>query len=186
AGYCAILNFTRHGPQYIDNAYPAEWQAEYEASSFHFLDPVFVWALAKSNGDIRWSEVKLPDFGSIFKKARKHNLMYGAAFVRMVNRNKTLVSVAREDRELEDQEMLHVSNLVSSLVHEIAEDRTLSEKELAAIQILANDATLESAAKTLGISVSAVKARLATARTKTNADTNYHLVAYCLRAQLIT
>jgi DNA-binding CsgD family transcriptional regulator len=70
-------------------------------------------------------------------------------------------------------------------VQEAGNDKTLTAKELDALQCLANDMTLDAAARHLGVSTAAVKARLSAARQRLGAETNYHAVAVALRSKLI-
>jgi LuxR family transcriptional regulator, quorum-sensing system regulator SdiA len=184
SGFSVVLNYTRRGPEYFESTYPTEWQDEYENGHYYYKDPVFIWALA-ANGDKRWSEIPVPDLGRIMRIARRHGLIFGAAFARTINRNKSLISVARDDRELTDDEMTALSAAVNELVSESGRDQSLSPKELGAIQCLADDMNLDQAADHLGVSSAAVKARLSTARAKLGIATNYHLVAAALRAKLI-
>jgi LuxR family transcriptional regulator, quorum-sensing system regulator SdiA len=184
AGFSLLLNFTRQGPEYLDSTYPLAWQEEYDTGHYYFKDPVLIWSLART-GDRRWSAVGLPDLARVMVRAKLHNLNYGAAFVRTSGKSRSLLSVARSDRELSDAEMGKVSESFTALVQEAGNDKTLTAKELDALQCLANDMTLDAAARHLGVSTAAVKARLSAARQRLGAETNYHAVAVALRSKLI-
>ncbi len=184
AGFSLLLNFTRQGPEYLDSTYPAAWQEEYDAGHYYIKDPVLIWSLART-GDRRWSAVVLPDLARVMARARLHGLNYGAAFVRTSGKSRSLLSVARSDRELTDEEMGKVSESFTSLVQDVGNDKTLTVKEIEALQCLANDMTLDAAARHLGVSAAAIKARLSAARQRLGAETNYHAVAVALRAKLI-
>ena len=184
AGFSVLLNFTREGPEYLESTYPDEWQEEYETGHYHFKDPVLLWTMA-TNGDKRWSEVPFPDLGRVMKKARRHGLIFGGVFSRTVNKNKSLLSLSRDDRELTDEEMKRASASFTSLVQDMGKDRNLTQKELEALQCLANDMNIDATASELGISAAAVKARLLSARHRLQCETNYHAIATALRLKLI-
>lgn len=184
AGFSLLLNFTRHGPEYLESTYPPAWQEEYDAGHYYYKDPVLIWSLA-ARGDKRWSAVPLPDALRVMQRAKAYGLNYGAAFVRAAGKSRSLLSVARSDRELTDEEIGHLSQRFTDLVQAASNDRTLTLKEIEALQCLANDMTLDGAARALGVSVAAVKARLSSARQRLGAETNYHAVAVAVRARLI-
>lgn len=184
AGFSVLLNFTREGPEYLESTYPQKWQEEYDAGHYYYRDPVLLWAMGW-NGDKRWSSVPFPDVARVMKRARLHGLGFGCAFSRVIGKNKSLLSVARPDREFTDAEMLSLSESFDLLVCTMGSDRTLTRKELDALQCLANDMNLDAAAGYLGVSVAAVKARLLSARSRLGAETNYHAVAVALRTKLI-
>lgn len=184
AGFSLLLNFSRQGPEYLDSTYPAAWQEEYDAGHYYYKDPVLIWSLA-ATGNRRWSAVPFPDALRVMKRARVYGLNFGAAFVRTEGKNRSLLSVARSDRELTDGEMILLAENFDTLLHHARNDRTLTSKELEALQCLANDMTLDVAARHLGVSAAAIKARLSTARQRLGAETNYHAVAVAMRAKLI-
>ena len=184
AGFSVLLNFTREGPEYLESTYPEKWQEEYDAGHYYYKDPVLIWAMG-FNGDRRWSAIPFPDVARVMKRARLQGLNFGAAFTRVVGRNKSLLSVSRSDRELSDEEIAWLSASFGQRVCAVGADRTLTRKELEALQCLANDMNLDAAASHLGVTVAAVKARLMSARLRLGADTNYHAVAVALRTKLI-
>lgn len=184
AGFSLLLNFSRQGPEYLDSTYPSAWQEEYDAGHYYYKDPVLLWSLART-GNKRWSAVPFPDVLSVMKRARAYGLNYGAAFVRTEGKNRSVLSVARSDRELTDDEMIRLAENLDALLQRARNDRTLTSKELEALQCLANDMTLEVAARHLGVSTAAIKARLSAARQRLGAETNYHAVAVAMRAKLI-
>lgn len=185
AGFSVLLNHTRRGPEYLDSTYPADWQEEYDSGHFYYKDPVLLWAMAVSGGDKRWSEVPIPDLGGVMKKARRHGLIFGAAFTRTLNKTKSLISVARDDRELTDAEMADLSTSVTALVQDTTFDKNPTPKELEVLQCLANDLSLEGAAQHLCLSNSAVKARLASVRKRTGLETNTGVLGLAFRQKLI-
>lgn len=184
AGFSLLMNFSRQGPEYLDSTYPVAWQKEYDTGHYYYKDPVLLWSLAKT-GDRRWSAVPLPDAFRVMKRAKAFGLNYGAAFVRTEGPNRSLLAVARSDRELTDEEMDLLSQAFDALLSHARNDKSLTVKELEALQCLADDMTLDVAAQHLGVTKAAMKGRLSTARQRLGAETNYHAIAVAIRAKLI-
>ena len=103
-GFAVALDIHWNGPLYSHNEYPEVWARLYFDKNFFVLDPLFYWTVVKS-GQIRWSEVKLPDPRGVLKKAAEHGLRYGCTFSQKESDRRHLLSLARSDRELTDEEM---------------------------------------------------------------------------------
>lgn len=128
---------------------------------------MLLWAVTVSRGDKRWSEVPIPDLRGVMKKARRHGLIFSAAFTRTLNKTKSLIPVVRDGREPPDWEMAELSVAVTALVHDTTCDQRPTPSRPEVPLCLANDASLERAAQHLCLSDSAVNARLpATSRTR--------------------
>lgn len=182
-GCFVMVNHSRNGPEFMHSTYPRDWQVEYDSNSFHAKDPAFMWSLV-NRGQKRWSEIRLPDVAGIYKKARRHGLIYGAIFSRGLVK-KSVLSVGRDDRELTDQEMETLANWFDEFINICNSNLQLTPRQLDVLQCLANDMTVEEAATNLEISQSAVKKRLSDARKQVGCKTNYFLVAGAARANLI-
>lgn len=183
-GYFVMVNHVRMGPEFIQSSYPQDWQAEYDQNAYHLRDPILLWSLAQ-DGARRWSEVTIPDAFGVMKRARRHGLVFGAVFSRGVSIKKSVLSVARDDRELTDKEMTVLAEWFDQYVMACNNKQPFSVKELKVLQCLANDMTVEEAATYLNISGSAAKARLKTARDRHGVKTNTRIVATALRSNLI-
>ena len=79
SGFVLAFNYTFRGPEFFDSTYAEEWQNEYEDKGYYFKDPILLWSVAFS-GDKRWSDIPLPDLGSVMERAKKFGLNYGATF----------------------------------------------------------------------------------------------------------
>lgn len=183
AGYSIVLNYTRSGPEYVESHYDPEWQAEYDRKRLYWRDPVLMWAMA-SDGNKRWSSVPIPDLGGVMKKARRYGLVFGGAFARSSNFGKSLLSVARDDRELSDNEIEALSAALDQLLLTLG-DRGLTEKEVAVLRCLSEDMSHDQVAKHLNISASAVKLRLNSARQRLGTNTTYGALREAIRQKLI-
>lgn len=184
SGYSILVNVNVRGYEYFESSYPPAWQDEYEKRRYYAFDPVLVWSLF-STGDKQWSEVPIPDLRRFMNSAKKHGLVYGAAFSRKTGANRSLLSVSRPDRELLPQEMMFLSGLATEFFESLEDGRGLSKGEIAVLQCLSEDKNVKEASEHLGISESAAKERLASARRKVGCKTNYQLVATALRKNLI-
>ena len=183
-GYFVMLNHVRMGPEFIQSSFSQDWQAEYDQNAYHLRDPTFLWSLA-NNGTRRWSEIRIPDACGVMKRARRYGLIFGAVFSQGKATKKSVLSVARDDRELNDKEMTVLADWFDQYVIACNNKQPFSIKELNVLQCLANDMTVEEAATHLNISVSAAKARLKTARDRHGVKTNTRIVATALRSNLI-
>ncbi len=183
-GYFVMVNHVRMGPEFIQSNYPQEWQTEYDENAYHLRDPTFLWGLT-NNGARRWSEIKIPDAFGVMKRARRHGLIFGAVFSKGVFTKKSVLCVARDDREVTDEEMVLLADWFDQYVTACNNKHPFSAKELDVLQCLSNDMTVEKAAAHLNISASAAKARLKTARDRFGAKTNTWIVATAIRSNLI-
>lgn len=103
-GFAVALDIHWNGPLYSHNEYPEAWAKLYFDKNFFVLDPLFYWTVVKT-GHIRWSEVTLPDPRGVLKKAAEHGLKYGCTFSQKESNRRHLLSLARSDRELSDEEV---------------------------------------------------------------------------------
>jgi len=184
-GSILAFNVGFKGPEHFHSTYPELWRDEYEAASLHFVDPAVMWPLLNA-GDIRWSEIKLPDIRGVFKKARSHNLNHGAVFSRQIGNTKTILSVSRHDRELTDGEMISLSvqwDRLSSLVDGRA---GLTEKEMKVLACARDGFDYGETAAELNISLGAVKARMEKARSKLGANSVAQAVAMAITRKYFT
>jgi len=169
-GYTVGLHIRFASPLYMRSTYPVAWQKKYTASNFALRDPLVFWGVSKT-GVIRWSEIDLPDPFGILREAAAHGLTYGvvAATGRITSRS--VVGVARADREFSDSELGAVEALANSL-HATAEPpEDLTPAMVEALSLIGQGFRHAAAAAELGISESALKARLASARQRLGANT---------------
>lgn len=185
SGFTLVANKTPFGVEYFDSTYPEEWQMLYKLRHMVWIDPIVLNAMLYGNSDNRWSEIKLPDARGVWKKARVYGLVYGATFARTRLMNKSLLSVARDDREFTDEEMAALSTWFDGFLTEVDNSLDLTEKEIEVIRLLARDMNIEEVAKNLSLTQSAVKTRLRQARTKAGCKNNTGLIAKASQAQLL-
>lgn len=169
-GYAAGLHIRFAAPLISDSTYDEKWTEHYTMNAYGLRDPIIGWGLS-CEGVIRWSELELPDPFDIWGQAAEYGLKYGLAISCGPMQSRTIVGVAREDREFTIHEAEHIAGIVRTL-HEIAEPKTeLTKAQLQALRCIADGDRHAAAAAKLGISESALKARLVSARDRLLART---------------
>ena len=170
AGFGAGLHIRFAAPLIAVNTYNPKWAEHYTVNAYGLRDPMISWGLSRE-GTTRWSEIELPDPFDIWGQAAEHGLIYGAAFACGPIQSRTIVGIAREDREFHDDEIDRVFGIVLAL-HELSEPPTeLTPAQIQALRCIADGDRHAAAAAKLGISESAFKARLISARTRLMART---------------
>lgn len=179
AGFILGLGLRFGKPDFLINRYPDSWTEEYQRENYFFGDPMTIWTMAKT-GCIRWSECSLPDLRGVMSEAKKHGLVYGATFVEVVQSQRSFLSIARHDRELSDSEMETLLSRLktwANLFTNYWQSIQLTPFEIAALAAIKSGDTQDDAAKTLGISRSALRQRLTTAAVKLRAPNSVSAVA---------
>ena len=187
AGFILVFNLNLRGYESFHSEYPKAWQQEYEERNYGWGDPVLLWAMA-TTGDARWSAIRWPDLKGVMEASRRFGINFGAVFSRRGaagETRKTVLSLARSDREFTDEEMMLLSRLMDGLVEEVGLDRNLSAKEIDALRHLRDGLTYKETAEALGIAVSTVKFRLSMARRKLGASSNSNALYVALQRNLI-
>ena len=168
--YAAGLHIRFAAPLISESTYVPEWTEHYTLNAYGLRDPMIAWGLS-CEGIIRWSELELPDPFNIWGQAAEFGLKYGLAISCGPIQSRTIVGAAREDREFTDDEAAHLAGIVRTL-HEVAEPKTeLTKAQLQALRCIADGDRHAAAAAKLGISESALKARLVSARDRLLART---------------
>ncbi len=98
---------------------PAAWQEAYTTGRYALRDPMVFWAIGAA-GATRWSEIRLPDPFGVLRKAAEHGLRFGAMISVGTIASRTLVGIARGDREFDDAEIAEARGLAQRL-HELSE-----------------------------------------------------------------
>jgi LuxR family transcriptional regulator len=176
SGCVVAFNMTLRGPEHLYNTFPPEWVEIYQRQNYFFLDPINMWTFLNT-GERRWSEVNIPDMRKIMPHAQRYGLVYGAIFSRSRVFKRSLLSVARADRELTDAEMSTLAAKFDSWTDMVMGGADLSDGEIAVLRGLKDGLERAELARQLGISESGLKQRLARACTKLQAKTPTQAVA---------
>jgi LuxR family transcriptional regulator len=183
-GFSAGLHIRFASPLVYVRTYPEAWLKLYDERAYALRDPIVFWGLAMT-GHTRWSSIRLADPFNIFGQATRHGLSYGLVFSTGPLTSRSIVGLARSDREFTDTEIEEVAPIVARL-HEAAEPPTgLTKAQIEALRLLANGDRHAAAAARLGISESALKARLQAARSRLGARTTAEALKKAREYQLL-
>lgn len=171
AGYFLGLHIRFASPLLTFHTYNPDWMDHYTQNAYALRDPMVAWGLAHS-GASRWSEIDLPDPFGIMSEAQTFGLVYGVCISCGPISSRTIAGVARRDREFSDEEMAELTRIVLRLHHESQPPDHLTRAEVEALEVVASGDRYAAGAARLGISESAFKARLASARKKLFARTS--------------
>lgn len=173
---CAVaLHIRFASPLYKFSTYPEAWRKTYDDNAFGLRDPLVFWGVGVL-GSARWSEIAMPDPFDILGKARSHGLTYGAvgSFGKITSRS--LMGIARDDRECTDSEIAEAMKILRKM-HDLAlPPSDLTPAMLEALSLVGRGYRHTAAAAELGISESALKARLSSARARLGARTTAEAV----------
>jgi LuxR family transcriptional regulator len=150
--------------------YDQRWVDHYTDNGFVLRDPMTAWGFS-TTGRIRWSDPSLPDPFCLFREAARFGLNFGFTIACGPIRSRTIGSFARGDREFSDNEIELAETIVTRL-HDLTEPpEELTRAQVEALRCIAGGDRHAAAAAKLGISESALKARITTARIRLMART---------------
>lgn len=155
--------------------WPEAWQDHYTSNVFGLRDPMVAWAFAKQ-GACRWSECPLPDPFGIIRQAAEFGLTYGATISHGRISSRSIVGLARTDREFTLDELVEAQGVVTLLHDKSEPPEKLTKAQREALTLVADGLRYAEAARKLGISESAFKLRLSSARTQLLAKTTAEAV----------
>lgn len=170
AGYFLALHIRFTSPLMLFQTYDKKWTEVYTERGYVLRDPMTAFAFSRS-GSTRWSNPRIPDPFGIFEEAKAYGLKYGVTISIGPIMSRTVCSVARSDREFTDEEIAALEKIAARL-HELAEPtHRLTKAQSEALKLIADGHRHAAAAAMLGISESALKVRLASARERLMART---------------
>ncbi|SOC17710.1 LuxR family transcriptional regulator [Rhodobacter sp. JA431] len=169
-GYFIGLHIRFAAPIMQFQTYPKEWIDYYTQQGYALRDPTIAWGFSME-GACRWSEFNLPDPFHILAEAKTFGLNYGVTVSCGKIASRTIASFTLHDREFREDEIAQISDLVRRL-HDITEPpQELTKAQIEALRCVAAGDRHAAAAAKLGITQSAFKARLLSARERLMART---------------
>lgn len=169
-GYYIGLHIRFAAPIMMFQTYPDAWTERYTANAYALRDPTIAWGFS-TTGAVRWSAMPIPDPFGIMADAAAHGLHYGLTLSWGPIRSRTISSFAHDAREFTDDEVETISTMVRRL-HDITEPpESLTKAQQEALRCIAEGDRHAAAAAKLGITESAFKARLISARERLMAKT---------------
>lgn len=170
AGFALGLHVRFAAAHIMVQTYPREWIDLYTSNGYLLCDPMVFWAFGNS-GACRWSELLYPDPHRIMEQAAAHGLRYGVAVSHGAVASRSFGGFARSDREFTDGEIALVEATVAELHDRATPPKGLTDAQRQALRLIATGHRHAEAAAHLGISESALKARLKSARDRLVART---------------
>ena len=170
AGYYIGLHIRFAAPLMDYQTYPQEWKDRYTEQAYALRDPLLAWGFGMT-GATRWSEIGIPDPFGILEDAARFGLNYGVAVSCGEIKSRTIAGAARSDREFTEPEMSAIQKIVLRLHDTTTPPDSLTKAQIEALGYIAAGDRHTAAAAKLGISESALKARLTAARQKLMART---------------
>ncbi len=184
AGFSAGLHIRFASPLIYVRTYDEAWTKIYDENAYALRDPLVFWGLGVK-GHTRWSAIRLPDPFNILGQARIHGLVFGAVVSCGPITSRSIVGMAHNEREFTDDEIAEAVKIVHNL-HLAAEPPTeLTPAQIEALRLLADGDRHAAAAAKLGISESAFKARLQSARVRLGARTTAQALKKAREYQLL-
>ncbi len=169
-GFFLGLHIRFTSPVMSFQTYNQAWTDHYTDNGYVLRDPMTAWGFC-TTGSTRWSNKKIPDPFGIFKKAAEFGLRYGVTISCGAISSRTIASIARADRDFTDAEIDEIQKIVLRL-HEMTEPpQKLTKAQIEALKHIADGDRHAAAAAKIGISESALKVRLASARQRLMART---------------
>ncbi|MBV7380554.1 helix-turn-helix transcriptional regulator [Maritimibacter dapengensis] len=162
-GYALGLHIRFAAAHLMIQTYDPRWTQRYTENGYMLADPMVFWGFG-NNGTIRWSEIDLPDPHNIMGQAADFGLKFGIAVTTGPTSSRTIGGFARGDREFTDGEMEKIQALVEKLHEQSTPPDNLTPAQRMALRLIAKGSRHAEAAALLGISESALKARLRAAR----------------------
>lgn len=162
-GFFLGLHIRFTSPLMTFQTYDAAWTEHYTKNGYVLRDPMTAWGFS-TTGWTRWSNDEVPDPFGIFKEAERFGLKYGVTISCGPISSRTIASAGRADREFLDAEVERIEAIVMRL-HDMTEPpQKLTKAQVEALKHIADGDRYAAAAAKLGISESALKARLTSAR----------------------
>lgn len=162
-GYALALHVRYASPHLMIQTYDPRWTEIYTEKGYMLADPTVFWGFGHE-GATRWSDVDLPDPHHIMERAREFGLNFGVAVSFGATSSRTIGGFAREDREFTDAEIEKIQEIVQRLHIDSTPPEQLTPAQRMALRLVAKGNRYAEASALLGISESALKARLRSAR----------------------
>jgi LuxR family transcriptional regulator len=150
--------------------YSRVWVDHYVDKGYALRDPIIAWGFS-TTGSARWDEITVPDPFGILAEAASFGLVHGVAAACGPIKSRTIAACARSDCAFNDAEKGLVFQIVNRLHDLTVPPEILTAAQIAALRLIGAGERHSAAAAKLGISESALKARLIAARTKLDART---------------
>jgi LuxR family transcriptional regulator len=169
-GYFLGLHIRFATPLILFQTYSRAWVDHYSAQAYQLRDPMIAWAFSRE-GVVRWSEIDVPDHAGVLRDASEFGMPFGACVSFGAITSRSIAGFARADREFRAAELSELRDVVQHLHLATEPPESLTPAQRDALRLIAAGDRHAAAAAKLGISESALKARLNAARQRLMART---------------
>lgn len=173
AGFYVALRVGFSFPDEELNLLPANWVEFYTTNGLVVHDPAMKWVYGNT-GAVRMADIGLPDPHQVRARATVFGLAHGAAISILNPSDRGRRSYGlffRDDRDFADKDLTELHQILRRLHSGGNDEPNLTAAEIEAMKMQADGLRLKQIAGDLGISESAVKARLNNAKKKLGART---------------
>lgn len=173
AGFYVAIRVGFSFPEEELNELPENWVEFYTTHGLVVHDPAMKWVYANT-GAVRFSEIVLPDPHHVRERAIVFGLNHGAAVSMTTPADRGRRSYGlffRDDRDFEASDLVKLQAIVLRLHSGAEVEQVLTAAEIEALKMQSEGLRLKQIAHEIGISESAVKARLNNAKRKLGAKT---------------
>jgi LuxR family transcriptional regulator, quorum-sensing system regulator SdiA len=173
AGFYVALRVGFSFPDEELNELPENWVEFYTTHGLVVHDPAMKWVYGNT-GVVRFSDISLPDPHQVRARAAVFGLSHGAAISVMTPSDRGRRSYGlffRDDRDFEAGDLEDLQRIVLRLHSGVDDEPNLTAAEVEALKLQSAGLRLKQIAAQLGISESAVKARLNNVKRKLGAKT---------------
>lgn len=173
AGFYLALRVGFSFPEEELNELPPNWVEFYTTNGLVVHDPAMKWVYGNT-GAARMADIKLPDPHAVRERAAIFGLTYGAVISVLAASDRGRRSYGlffRRESDFSDADLGKLTAIVKQLHSGVSDEPSLTGAEIEAMQMQAAGLRLKQIAGQLGISESAVKARLNNAKKKLGAKT---------------
>lgn len=136
SGFVLCLNVRGFWPQLYYTTFPKKWVKMYLDRNLMLADPIVAWTML-GEGHQRWSDIMLLRTLAlndvVMKHAEPFGLKFGCIFAGRIPdkyKRKCYLSVARDDRELTDEEVSHLSTVFKAALMKMTTPHNLTEVQL--------------------------------------------------------
>lgn len=169
-GFALGLHIRFASAHIMAQTYDIGWIERYTSRGYMLCDPLISWGFS-TVGTVRWSELNFPDPHNVLGQAAEFGLKFGVAVSHGPTSSRSIGGFARDDREFTDEEIEHIRETVRLLHEESTPPESLTDAQRHALRLVGSGCRYAEAAALLGISESALKARLKLARERLYART---------------
>ena len=170
SGFALGLHIRFASAHIMVQTYDIAWVERYTSRGYMLCDPLISWGFS-TNGTVRWSALNFPDPHNVLGQAAAFGLKYGVAVSHGPTSSRSIGGFARDDREFTDEEIERIRDTVRLLHEESIPPESLTAAQRHALRLVGSGCRYAEAAALLGISESALKARLKAARERLYART---------------